>query len=131
MAARMPRTMAATRQADSRESEGAAGRGGSGEVAGSATAGSGSGFPAGRGAPHSPQKTSSSRRTAPQFLHWMALAIIYLSPLCRILSFSIWCSSCPRGPWAAGHQHTVSNCTPCLAISRRRTNVSLAPKRYL
>ena len=81
MAARMPRTMAITRQRVWLASDATAGAACAGAGAGGCnSAGSGTWVEEGPGAPHSPQNRSSSRRTAPQLLHWIGVAMISLSP---------------------------------------------------
>lgn len=75
----MPRMAATTRQTVSesdRGTEGAAtGAGAWGSLVGPV-----GGLTEGRGAPHSPQKTSSLWRTAPQLSHWIERVIFPLSP---------------------------------------------------
>lgn len=76
----IPSAIAPARQVVRAESGGSTGRG-AGDVATAAasSAGSGAGGDDGRGAPHSPQKRSSLRNTAPQLSHSSGSLMVSLS----------------------------------------------------
>jgi len=98
-----PKTAAITRQAVSRSgglSSRVAGRSGGDAVDADCSISSSAGVVTeGRGAPHSPQKLSPSRSTAPQLSHWIGRVMISL----------------PGGPWGFPCAPSRQPATGCLA----------------
>ena len=89
----------------------------------------------GRGAPHSPQKMSSSRRTAPQLSHWIGPVMFPLSPWAVCWS-SVPVSRrpatrCPVWRQAGGEPRCPARQSgTCIPRRLARNRICSAPKRW-